>query len=428
MEVYAERVVGIDIGKAQVKACLRVPGRRSGTFTQQVRSFATTTPGLLELRDWLVSERVSLAGMESTGQYWKPVYYLLEPVVTCWLVNPQHIKVVPGRKSDVSDSMWIAQLVQFGLVRPSFVPPPPIRRLRDLTRLRTSLIREQTRHTQRIHDVLEDAMIKLAIVASDIMGVSGRAMLAALIGGDRDPERLADLACGRMRVKTAALIDALTGRFSEHHSLQIQILLQHYDDLETSIAQLDAQIDAELSTQVHPVIEGTDRDVCLREVRERLDTIPGVGQRAAEVIIAETGADMTRFPTAAQLSSWAGMCPGNNESAGKHGSTRTRKANPWLRGCLGEAAHAAHKTKNTHINTRYRQLRGRRGAKRAAVATGRHILESAWTIMSNPDLTYQELGPDHRIQRTRNPARRIQYLLHQIHALGYDVTATPAST
>jgi transposase len=422
-------VVGIDIGKAQVKACVRVPGRRAGTFTHRVLTFATTTPGLLELRDWLIRERVSLAGMESTGQYWKPVYYLLESVLTCWLVNPQHIKVVPGRKSDVSDAMWIAQLVQFGLVRPSFVPPPPIRRLRDLTRLRTSLIREQTRHTQRIHDVLEDALIKLAIVASDIMGVSGRAMLAVLIAGERDPERLADLAYGRMRTKNAALIDALTGRFSEHHARQIQILLHHFDDLETSIKQLDAQIDAELGAQLRTLIEAEDAQaLCLREVRERLDTIPGVGRRAAEVIIAETGADMSRFPTPAHLSSWAGMCPGNNESAGKHGSTRTRKANPWLRGCLGEAAHAAHKTENTHISTRYRQIRGRRGAKRAAVATGRHLLESAWTIMSNPGLTYQELGPDHRIQRTRHPARRVQYLLHQIRALGYDITATPTST
>ncbi len=428
MDVYAERVVGIDIGKAQVKACVRVPGRRAGTFTKQVRTFATTTPGLLALRDWMVRERVSLAGMESTGQYWKPVYYLLESFCVCWLINPKHIKVVPGRKSDVSDSMWIAELIQFGLVRPSFVPPPGIRRLRDLTRLRTSLIREQTRYTQRIHDVLEDAMIKLGIVASDIMGVSGRAMLAALIAGERDPARLADLAYGRMRVKTGALIDALTGRFSEHHALQIQILLHHFDDLETSIKQLDTQIDAELGTQLQTLIEAEDTAAhSLREVRERLDTIPGVGRRAAEVIIAETGADMSRFPTPAHLSSWAGMCPGNNESAGKHGSTRTRKANPWLRGCLGEAAHAAHRTKNTHVNTRYRQLRGRRGAKRATIATGRHLLESAWIIMSTPGLTYQELGPDHRIQRTRNPARRVQYLTHQLRALGYDVIATSTS-
>jgi transposase len=379
-----------------------------------VRSFATTTRGLLALRDWLLDQRVTLAGMESTGQYWKPVYYLLESVVTCWLVNPQHIKVVPGRKSDVSDSMWIAQLVQFGLVRPSFVPPPPIRRLRDLTRLRTSLTREQTRHTQRVHDVLEDAMIKLAVVATDVMGVSGRAMLSALIGGERDPEQLADLACGRLRAKTAALIDALTGRFSDHHGLQIQILLRHFDDLQASIDALDAQIDADLAPW--------------HELRERLDTIPGVGRRAAEVIIAETGADMSRFATPAHLSSWAGMCPGNNESAGKHGSTRTRKGNPWLRGCLGEAANAARRTKNTHISSRHRQLAGRRGAKRATVATGRHILESTWLIMNRPDTIYQELGPQHRAQRTRDPRARAARLLKQLHDLGYSITAVPLPT
>jgi transposase len=414
MEVYAERVVGIDIGKAVLKACVRTPGRKANTFGQVVRSFATTTRGLLSLRDWLVAEKVTLVGMESTGQYWKPVYYLLESVLTCWLVNPQHIKVVPGRKSDVSDSMWIAQLVQFGLVRPSFVPPPPIRRLRDLTRLRTSLTREQTRYTQRIQDVLEDAMIKLSIVATDIMGVSGRAMLAALVSGERDPERLADLARGRLRVKTAELIDALTGRFSDHHGLQIQILLHHFDELQTSIDALDTQIDTELAG--------------LREVRERLDTIPGIGRRAAEVIIAETGADMSRFATAAHLSSWAGMCPGNNESAGKHRSTHTRKGNPWLRGCLGEAATAARRTKNTHIATRHHQLAGRRGTKRALVATGRHILESAWLIMNQPDITYQELGPEHRTQRTRDPRRRAAYLLQQLNALGYTATTTLTPT
>jgi transposase len=426
MEVYEQRVAGIDIGKAQLKACVRVPGRRAGTFRREVRTFATTTPGLLELRDWLRQEGVGLAGMESTGQYWKPVYYLLESVVTCWLINPQHIKVVPGRKSDVSDAMWIAQLVQFGLVRPSFVPPPPIRRLRDLTRLRTSLTREQTRYTQRIHDVLEDAMIKLAIVATDIMGVSGRAMLAALVAGQRDPERLADLALGRLRARNDDLIDALTGRFDQHHAFEVALLLEQFDHLEVAIRELDNKIDSEINTQIDS-LSGSP-SAWLGEIRERLDTIPGVGKRAAEVIIAETGADMSRFASPAQLSSWAGMCPGNNESAGKHGSTRTRKANPWLRGCLGEAANAARRTKNTHIAARHAQLTGRRGVKRATVATGRHILESAWVIMSRPGATYQELGPEHRLQRTRNPGRRAAHLLQQLHLLGYEVTATPPST
>jgi transposase len=299
-------------------------------------------------------------------------------------------------------------------VRPSFVPPPPIRRLRDLTRLRTSLTREQTRHTQRIHDVLEDAMIKLAIVATDIMGVSGRAMLTALINGERDPERLAELARGRMRTKNAALIEALTGGFSDHHGLQIRLLLRHFDDLQASIDTLDTSIETELGH--------------LCEVRERLDTIPGIGRRAAEVIIAETGADMTRFATPAHLSSWAGMCPGNNESAGKHRSTHTRKGNPWLRGCLGEAATAARRTKNTHIAHRHHQLAGRRGTKRATVATGRHILESAWLIMNQTNTTYQELGPQHRAQHTPNPHRRATHLLKQLHDLGYTTTATLTPT
>jgi transposase len=355
-----------------------VPGRRAGSFRQEVRTFATTARGLLALQEWVLSERVTLAGMESTGQYWKPVFYLLEAVLECWLINPQHIKVVPGRKSDVSDSMWIAQLVQFGLVRPSFVPPPLIRRLRDLTRLRVTLIRERTRHVQRIHDVLEDAGIKLAVVATDIMGVSGRAMLRALIAGERDPQRLADLALGKLRAKTGPLIDALTGRFDDHHALQCPLLLDQIATLEASIARLDAEIDLEIAP--------------FHDVRERLDTIPGVGRHAAEVIIAETGGDMTRFPTADHLSSWAGMCPGNNESAGKHGNTRTRKTNPWLRGCLGEAATAARRTKNTHIAERHRRLAARRGSKRATVATGRHILESAYVIMSHGNgTTYQEL-------------------------------------
>jgi len=414
VEVYAERVVGIDIGKAQLKACVRVPGRRAGTFRQEVRTFSTTTKGLLALQEWVVDQQVTLAGMESTGQYWKPVFYLLEAILECWLINPQHIKVVPGRKSDVSDSMWIAQLIQFGLVRPSFVPPVLIRRLRDLTRLRVNLIRDRTRHVQRIHDVLEDAGIKLAVVATDIMGVSGRAMISALIAGERDPERLADLALGRLRVKSEALADALTGRFDDHHALQCQLLLDQINALETSIARLDTQIDTEIAP--------------FHDLRDRLDTIPGVGPRAAEVIIAETGADMTRFATPDHLSSWAGMCPGNNESAGKHRSTRTRPGNPYLRGCLGEAATAARRTKNTHIAERHRRLAARRGTKRATVATGRHILESAWVIMSKPGTTYQELGPDHYAQRTRNPHRRAQHLLHQLSTLGYDVivTAQPA--
>jgi transposase len=413
MEIYAERVAGIDIGKAEVKACIRVPSRRRGAVHQQVRTFATTTTALLALRDWLQAENVTLVGMESTGQYWRPVYYLLESGFECWLVNPQHIKKVPGRKSDVTDAMWIAQLVQFGLVRASFVPPAPIRRLRDLTRLRTSLVRDRTRQVQRIHDVLEDAGIKLAIVATDIMGTSGRAMITALVQGERDPDRLADLALGRLRAKTQALTDALTGRFDDHHALQCRILLRQIDALDQDITCLDTEIDTEIAP-FHPL-------------RDLLDTIPGVARRNAEILIAETGGDMTRFTGPAHLSSWAGMCPGNNESAGRHGNTRTRKGNSWLRGALGEAAQAAAHTKNTYLGDRHRRLARRRGTKRATVATGRHILEITYWITLR-GVPYQDLGTDYRRTRVRDPRRRIDHLARELLALGCIVQITPPPT
>lgn len=410
MEVYAERVAGIDIGKAQLKACVRVPGKRSGTFRHEVRTFGTTTKSLLKLQDWLREQQVTLVGMESTGQYWRGVYYLLETLFTCWLINPQHIKKVPGRKSDVTDAMWIAQLVQFGLVRPSFVPPPPIRRLRDLTRLRTSLVHDRTRQVQRIHDVLEDAMIKLSIVATDIMGVSGRKMIAALIAGERDPERLADLALGKLRAKTDALTDALTGRFDDHHGLQCRILLRQIDALDADIAELDTRIDTELAP--------------FHDLRDLLDTIPGVARRTAEILIAETGADMTRFASPADLSSWAGVCPGNNESAGKRGNTRTRKGNTALRAALGEAALAAARTKGSYLGERHRHLARRRGSKKATVATGRHILEITYWIMVR-GVPYQDLGPGYRHTRVRDRKRRIDHLTHELLALGCKVEITP---
>lgn len=412
MEVFAERVAGIDIGKAQLKACVRVPGKRAGTFRHQVRTFDTTTRALLSLLDWLSAERVTLVGMESTGQYWRPVYYLLETQLTCWLINPQHIKKVPGRKSDVSDAMWIAQLVQFGLVRPSFVPPAPVRRLRDLTRLRTSLVRDRARHVQRIQDVLEDAGIKLSVVASDVMGVSGRAMLTALIAGERDPEVLADLALGRLRAKTDALADALTGRFEAHHGLQCQILIRQIDALDADITVLDTRIDDQIGQMPS-----------FRELRDLIDTIPGIARRNAEILLAETGGDMTRFTGPADLSSWAGMCPGNNESAGKRGNTRTRKGNTALRAALGEAAQAASHTKNTYLAERHKQLTRRRGTKRATVATGRHILEIAYWIMTRR-VPYQDLGPNY--QHQRNPERRIQRLTRELTSLGYLVTPPAA--
>jgi transposase len=407
METYVERCAGIDIGKADVKVCVRVPGKRAGTRAQQVRTFSTMTGSLMALREWLEQERVTLVGMESTGDFWRPVYYLLEEVVECWLRNPQHLKTVPGRKSDVCDAAWIAQLVECGLVRPSFVPPPPIRRLRDLTRYRAALIHDRTRQVQRLHNVLEDAGIKLSLVATDILGVSGRAMITALIDGERDPHRLAGLARGKLRVKNAALIEALTGRFDDHHALLCQMMLDLIGHLDAAVADLDTQID----TEIEP----------FRRVQQRLVTIPGVARRASEVIIAETGADMSRFPSPAHLSSWAGLCPGNNESAGKHHSGRTRKGDAWLCGTLGECATAAARTKGTYLAERHRRLQRRRGRKRARVAIARTLLESAWHIMASDDVTYHDLGPDHFLTRTPNPARRAHHLIQELRALGYQV-------
>lgn len=410
METFVERCAGIDIGKADVKVCLRVPGKRAGQRHSEVRTFGTTTGSLLCLRQWLVDEQVSLVAMESTGEYWRPVYYLLEEAVECWLVNPQHIKVVPGRKSDVSDAAWIAQLAEHGLVRPSFVPPLPIRRLRDLTRFRASLVHDRTRQVQRLHNVLEDAGIKLSLVATDILGVSGRAMLTALIAGQRDPEHLADLALGKLRKKHPALIEALTGRFDDHHGLLCQLMLDQIAHIDEAVGRLDTEID----TALEP----------FRRLQQHLVTIPGVGKRASEVIIAETGADMSRFATPGHLSSWAGLCPGNNESAGKRFSGRTRNGNAWLCGMLGDCATAAARTKNTYIAERHRRIQRRRGRKRAKVAISRTILESAWWIMSR-DVDYHDLGPEHFLTRTANPERRAHRLILELRALGHDVSLTP---
>ena len=411
MEIIVERCAGIDVGKADLKACVRTPGLGKQTRRQEVRTFRTTTAGVMALREWLLTEKVSLVGMESTGVYWKPVFYLLEDAFQCWLLNPQHVKNVPGRKTDVADAAWLCQLVEHGLVRPSLVPPEPIRQLRDLTRYRASLVAERTRETNRLHKVLEDAGIKLGCVATDILGVSGRDMLDALIRGERDPQRLAELARTRLRTKKPALTEALTGRFTDHHGLLCRMMLNHIDALDTAITQLDGEID----TQLAP----------FRRELARLRTIPGVGRRTAEVLIAETGADMSRFPTPAHLSSWAGMCPGNNESAGKHLSGRTRRGDTWLRGALGEAATAASHTKHTYLATRFTRITRRRGKKRAIVAVGRSILEAAWYVITN-DVDYTDLGPEHFL-RLGDPRLRAQRLLTELRGLGYQVTATPTA-
>jgi transposase len=407
MDTLVERCAGLDIGKADLKACVRTPGGRGRR--QEIRTFATTTPGLLELRDWLAANEVTVVGMEATGSYWKPVYYLLEDAFEVQLLNARHMRNVPGRKTDVCDSAWIARLIEHGLVRPSFVPPPRVRRLRDLTRYRTNLVHERTRELQRLEKILEDAGIKLTSVASHTLGVSGRAMIEALIVGERDPLILADLARARMRAKIPALRDALVGQFTDHHAFLCRTMLERVDALNAAVDALTSRID----TEIQP----------FQATLARLSTIPGIGARLAQVIIAEIGADMTRFPTAGHLASWAGMCPGNHESAGKHHGGATRKGDSWLRGALGEAAASAAHTKNTYLQARYRRLAARRGKKRALVAVGHSILIAIWHMLSN-DIDYHDLGADHFLNRI-DPAKQARRLVHQLQQLGYQTLVTP---
>jgi transposase len=411
MEVLVDRCAGLDIGKADVKACVRIPGSRGGR-RQQIRTFATTTGALLQLRQWLIEEQVSLVGMEATGDYWKPVYYLLEDAFEVQLFNAAHMRNVPGRKTDVTDSAWIARLVEHGLVRASFVPPPPIRRLRDLTRYRAALIAERTREKQRMEKLLEDAGIKLSVFVSDLFGVSGRAMLSALVDGERDPQVLAEYARGRMRPKIAMLVEALTGSFGEHHAFLCQTMLSRVDGLDATIATVTARIEVEIAP--------------LQSIVDRLDTIPGVDQRVAQVLVAEIGVDMTRFRTAAHLASWAGMCPGNNESAGKHFSGRTRKGDRWLRAALGEAAAAGIGKKDSYCQAQYRRLAVRRGKKRALVAVGHSLLVAAWHVI-NDEVDYHDLGSLHFLTRI-NPERHARRLVSQLEQLGYRVELNPAGS
>jgi len=410
MDTLVQRCAGLDIGKADLKACLRIPGDR-GHRRQEIRTFATTTPALLELRDWLVASQVTVVGMEATGDYWKPVYYLLEDAFDVQLLNARHMRNIPGGKTDIADSAWIAQLIEHGLIRPSFVPPPRIRRLRDLTRYRTTLVQERTREVQRLEKVLEDAGIKLSTVASKLLGVSGRAMIEALIAGERDPDVLADLAQARMRGKIPALRDALIGRFSDHHAFICRTMLDRIDAATATIDAVSARIDEEISPFLAIVA--------------RLDTIPGVNARIAQVIIAEIGVDMTRFPTAGHLASWAGMCPGNYESAGKHLGGTTRKGDSWLRGALGEAGASAARSKDTYLQSRYRRIAARRGKKRALVAVGHSILTAIWHLISN-DADYTDLGATYFLTRT-DPARQARRLVGQLHQLGYQATLNPAT-
>jgi transposase len=408
MDRIIERCAGLDVHKDSITACVRGPGER-GRRQQDTRTFGTTTRSLLALRDWLAAYGVTVVGMESTGVYWKPVYYLLEDDFAPWLLNAHHLKAVPGRKTDVKDAEWICQLVEHGLVRASFVPPREIRELRDLTRYRKALIQERTREVQRLDKVLQDAGVKLSSVASEVLGVSGRAMLAALVEGTRDPAALADLARGQLRKKLPQLREALEGRFRAHHALLVGELLAHIEYLEDAIERLSREVAQHIAPFAAEV--------------ELLDTIPGVDRRAAEVILAEIGPDMTRFPTAGHLASWAGRCPGNDESAGKRGSGRMRKGSKWLAITLIESASSVARSKQTYLASQYARIKGRRGHKKAIGAVAHSILVIAYHVLQR-HRPYSELGPDFLLRRD-NAEAYTKRLVRQLERLGHKVSLEP---
>jgi transposase len=414
VDVLIERCAGIDIGKDEVVACVRTPEPGGRGRRKQTRTFASFTGALEAMADWFTAEGVTDIAMEATGSYWKPVWYVLEErPFELKLVNARHVKILPGRKSDVLDAEWLAELLEHRLLRGSFVPPPVIRELRDLTRYRKRLIQASTAETQRIQKTLEDAGIKLGSVAAEVLGVSGRAMLAALVAGERDPEVLAQLAKGLLRKKLPELRQALRGRFGDHHALLIRLCLDHLTYLEGAIAQLDERIDDLCAEHT------SEAGVPFARARDRLDTITGVGKRAAECVLAEIGVEMTRFPTAAHLASWAGVCPGNNITGGKRGSGRTTRGDVWLLDILTQCAWAAARTRDTYLAAQFWRLARRIGKKKAAVAVGHSILVICWHLLTN-DCDYTDLGGDYFTRR--NPDRQRDRLIQQLNSLGYRVT------
>ena len=388
---------------------MRLPGAAGKRRRSELRKFPTFTSGLEELADWLAGHGVSEVVIEATGQYWKPIWYLLEDRgLNLRLVNACHVRMVPGRKTDLADAALLAELLEHGLLKSSFVPPAEIRELRDLTRYRKRLIQTHAAENQRVQKVLEDAGIKLDSVAADVLGVSGRLMLRALIAGERDPGVLAELAKGQLRKKIPTLREALRGSFRERHATMLRITLDHLEHLESAIALLDREVDNVMSPFV--------------AARDRLDTITGIGKRAAECIIAEIGVDMTRFPMSAHLASWAGVCPGNNITGGKRRSGTTNGGNRWLGEILNQCALAASKTRDTYLAAQYWRLARRIGRKKAAFAVSHSILVICWHVFSN-DCDYQDLGGDWFVRRNDNDKRR-DHLIRQLHELGYGVNLT----
>lgn len=409
MELVVTHCAGLDVHQASVVATVRVPdgagGRRVVTDT-----FGTMTPDLVALREWLQAYGVTHVALESTGVYWKPVYYVLEDAFTLLLINMRELKHLPGRKTDVQDSEWLAQLLECGLLRASFVPPPEIRELREITRYRVQQVRDRSQEVNRLCKVLEDAGVKLTSVASDVLGASGRAMIEALVAGTTDPTVLADLARGALRKKLPALRRALQGRFRPMHAFLLEQILAKIDFLDETLDRIMEELDRRL--------------VPFEPVLAALDTIPGVDRIGAISIVAETGSDMARFPTAGHLCSWGAMCPGQNESAGKRRSGKTRKGNRYLRGTLIQASLGAMRTKGSALQARYHRVKRHRGHKKAIVAVGHQILEIAYYVMRD-GVTYEELGADYFDRRHAERATRRH--VRQLEALGYHVTIEKAA-
>ena len=418
MEVLHRRVAGLDVHKETVVACVRLMVRRKPT--RECRTFATTTEGLLALLAWLTASRCTQVAMEATGVYWTPVWKILSTGdFTLIVANAAHIKQVPGRKTDMNDAMWIADLLACGLIWASFVPEEDIQELRALMRTRKQLVREQTRHVQRLQKTLEEANIKLDSVISDIMGVSGRRMIEAMIAGERDPHRLAALAARGIKASPKALYDALYGRLREHHRFLLKLHLQQWDALDAAIRQIDRQVAGQIACMDE---EAADQASPFRELIVRLSAIPGVSRLSATAILAEIGRDMSRFPTAGHLVAWAGLCPGQNESAGKRKSARLRKGAPWLKTMLVQCAWAAKRAKDSYYMAQFHRLRSRRGPQKAICAVAASILTAIYHMLKS-GAPHRDLGADYFDRRS--PEAKAKRLVTQLTKLGFDVKLQP---
>jgi transposase len=408
MEVLYPRCAGLDVHKDVIVACVRVAD--GGKVNQEVRSFSSMTKELLELAEWLAEHECTHVAMEATGVYWKPVWHVLEGSFELVLANAQHVRNVPGRKSDVNDAMWLSDLLAHGLIRGSFVPPAPIQEVRDLSRTRKQLAREIVQHTNRIQKVLEDANIKLSSVISSVLNQSGRAVLDALVAGETEPEKLADLCSTRLKASRKSIIEALRGRVTEHHRFLLKLHLAQVDHLQQGMRDLEARMGDALEP--------------FRPHVEHLTTIPGVSDVVAQVIAGEVGLDMSRFPTAGHLVSWAGLCPRLDESAGKHRSRRIRKGAPWLKTTLVTAAWAAVRTKSSYLRAKFQRIKARRGAKKAIIAIAAAMLTSVYYMLTR-GIPYADLGPDHFDRRDKT--RAANRLVRRLSDLGFDVELRSAA-